>query len=60
MFTPDNQPLPIGTATEWGSIEGIAFTGGERYYFMRDEDGGVAMVPAFMVERANVTGDGHE
>lgn len=46
----DNMPLPLGTRTEWGTIEMVGFTGGERYYWMRDGDGTVSMIPAFMVE----------
>lgn len=45
-----NPPLPLGTETEWGTIEMIGLTGGERYYWMVDKDGCVAMIPAFMVE----------
>ena len=46
-------PLPIGTKTQWGKIEAIGITGGERYYWMVDKYGCVAMIPAFMVEQKN-------
>lgn len=44
-------PLPLGTKTEWGEIVMIGWTGGERYYWMVDEDKIVSMIPAFMVEQ---------
>lgn len=45
-----NLPLPLGTETEWGTIEMIGVSGGERYYRMIDADDVVSMIPAFMVE----------
>lgn len=44
------RPLPLGTMTEWGRISAVGFTGGERYYWITDEDGAVAMMPADFVE----------
>ena len=46
-------PLPLGSETEWGKIEMIGITGGERYYWMCDVSGVVSMIPAFMVEQSN-------
>ena len=40
----------IGTKTQWGIIVAVAFISGERYYFMLDKYGGVAMMPASVVE----------
>ena len=42
--------IPIGTKTKWGKIAAIRTIEGERYYFMVDKDGGVAMMPANVVE----------
>lgn len=49
-------PLPLGTKTEWGEIEAIGSLSGERYYWMAHEDGGVAMIPAFIVEAQHEAG----
>ena len=43
-------PLPIGTQTEWGVIQAVGITGGERYYWIVDENI-VSMFPAFIVEQ---------
>jgi hypothetical protein len=43
-------PLPLGTQTEWGKIEMVVLTGGERYYWMIDKYKCVSMIPAFIVE----------
>lgn len=43
--------IPLGTETKWGTIGAIGTTGGERYYWILDKDGGVAMLPASVVER---------
>jgi len=54
--TERNPIIPLGTKTKWGTIEAVGLTGGERYYWMVDKFGGVAMIPAFMVEEdANKT-----
>jgi hypothetical protein len=45
-----NEPLKLGTKTQWGKISMVGFTGGERYYWMTKKNE-VAMVPAFMVEK---------
>lgn len=54
--------VPIGTVIEqdvedgtetsilrW-TVAAVGITGGERYYWLVDEDGAVAMWPGFMVE----------
>lgn len=51
MTIPATPPLPLDTVTEWGRIGMVGVTGGERYYWMVDDDGTVSMVPWFMVER---------
>lgn len=42
-------PLPLGTETQWGTVEAIGFFG-ERYYWLVDKDKVVSMFPADMVE----------
>ena len=42
--------LPLGTKTEWGKIEMVGITGGERYYWMIDKYKCISMIPAFIVE----------
>lgn len=44
------EPLPLGTKTQWGIVEMIGRTGGERYYWMIDKHKCVSMIPAFIVE----------
>jgi len=46
-------PLPLGTQTQWGKIEMVGITGGERYYWMLDKHKCVSMIPAFMVEQGH-------
>lgn len=46
-------PLPLGTDTRWGKVEMVGWTGGERYYWMLDAGGGVAMIPGFVVHAAH-------
>lgn len=46
-----NPPLPLGTETEYGTIEMIGCLNGERYYWMVDQDGMVSMMPDFIIER---------
>lgn len=46
-------PLPLGTKTQWGKIEMVGITGGERYYWMLDKHGGVSMIPASIVEQGH-------
>lgn len=43
-------PLRLGTETQWGAIGAVGLTGGERYYWMVDKHGSVAMMPACVVE----------
>ena len=43
-------PLRLGTVTEWGKIDMVGVTGGERYYWMTDKRGVVSMLPADVVE----------
>ncbi len=50
MKEEQKPPLPLGTKTEWGTIEAVGITGGERYYWMVDKLKVVSMMPAFMVE----------
>jgi hypothetical protein len=49
----ENPPglIPLGTKTQWGNIAMVGFTGGERYYWMKDKHGCVSMMPAFIVEQ---------
>lgn len=47
-------PLPLGTKTEWGIIESVGITGGERYYWMVDKYKVVSMIPAFIVEKQHL------
>lgn len=48
--TPSGPPLQLGTKTRWGKIAAVGFIGGERYYWMIDRYGTVAMMPADAVE----------
>ena len=43
--------LGIGEETKWGKVIMIGRTLGERYYWMEDKDGGIAMMPADVVEK---------
>lgn len=43
-------PIPLGTETEYGTVQAIGRIEGERYYWMVDEHGTVSMIPDFMVE----------
>lgn len=52
------EPLPIGRRTPWGRVRAVGLTGGERYYWMVDERGVVAMMPASVVERDSRASDG--
>ncbi len=46
-----NPPIPIGTRTQWGSVQAVGLTLGERYYWMvKGKD--IAMIPASIVEAA--------
>jgi hypothetical protein len=48
--TAMNQPLSIGTQIKpYGKVIAIAWLG-ERYYFLSDERGSVAMMPATTIE----------
>ncbi len=46
----ENDIIPLGTKTSWGTIQMVGRTGGERYYWMVDKHKCVAMIPGFMVE----------
>ncbi len=46
-------PLPLGTVVSpWGTILGIRFRNGERYYLMGDESCAFAYLPDFVVREA--------
>lgn len=51
---PNYPPMPIGSPVYFGrekwTIGAVGVTGGERYYWLTDADGGVAMLPACSVE----------
>ena len=47
--------LPLGTETQWGLVSAVGWTAGERYYWMIDEHGSVAMLPADVVEPGDGT-----
>lgn len=47
-----NPALPIGTKTQFGTIQAIQWSGGERYYFIIDRRGTVSYMPASAVEAA--------
>ena len=49
--------LALGTATQWGRVGAVGYREGERYYFMEDRAGVVALMPAVVVEEG---GDGGE
>jgi hypothetical protein len=42
--------LRLGDKTEYGTVQMIGRTGGERYYWMVDDDGVVSMMPAIIME----------
>lgn len=49
-----SKPLQLGLQVEpWGIIQAVAFLSGERYYFLTGR-GGVAMMPAGVVESAHL------
>lgn len=52
MIVNARPTLLIGSQTQWGRISAVGLVGSERYYWMTDEDGGVAMMPADTVERS--------
>lgn len=44
-------PLPLGSrVSPYGKVQAVGLTGGERYYWMVNDDGDVAMMPWFVVE----------
>lgn len=45
-----DKPINMGSDTKWGKIIGIGFIGGERYYWMQDKHGAIAMMPWSVVE----------
>ncbi len=44
--------LPLGTKTEYGTIEAIHSHAGEREYFCKDRHGVVSMIPAELIAKA--------
>ena len=42
--------VPIGAQTPWGAVSAVGMIQGERYYWLVDEHGDVAMMPACVVE----------
>ena len=42
--------IPLGTLTDFGTVEGIHSRNGERSYFLVDEYGVVTLMPADMLE----------
>ena len=42
--------VSIDTQTQWGKVAMIRTIEKERYYFMIDKEGGIAMIPADVVE----------
>ena len=46
-----NSLLPIGTKTQWGTVQSVLYDG-ERYYFLIDERGCISMMPASTVEES--------
>lgn len=44
-------PLPLGTKTKYGTIEGIHSKAGERSYFIVDAHGVVTLIPAELLEK---------
>jgi len=42
--------LLLGTKTPWGKIVAVGTVQGERYYWIEDGLGGIAMMPADVVE----------
>ena len=45
----------LGTKTRWGKIAAVGTTSGERYYWVVDKHGDVAMMPAIMVEPEDIS-----
>jgi len=54
LAMPAQKPLPLGTKVKrYGTVAGIRSEGGdlgERYYFLIDKHGCIALMPAFIVE----------
>lgn len=48
-----NSLVAIGSQTQWGRVVAISCVDGERYYFMQDMTGVVAMMPAVDVEHTS-------
>ena len=46
----ENKIVPMGSKTRHGTVEGVQFMNGERYYFLMNK-GSVAYLPAYVVER---------
>ncbi len=50
---PGWKPKPIvkiGTETEFGTVEGMRTQDGERFYFIKDAQGTVSLMPASVIE----------
>lgn len=45
--------VAIGTETYWGRVAAVGWITGERYYWMVDDGGGVAMIDAITVEASH-------
>lgn len=46
-----SEPLPLGTEVKpYGKIEMIGSLDGERYYWLVNKDGSVAMMPSIVIE----------
>lgn len=54
-FRWQNVPVPLGTYRKhYGKISAVGITGGERYYWLIDEDGTVSMMPWFVIEEGEL------
>lgn len=48
------QPIPVSLGTViklYGKVGAVGITGGERYYWLVNADGGVTMMPWFVIEQ---------
>lgn len=44
--------IPFGSVVKpYGQVEGVTFTGGERYYFLVGDEKAVALMPAALIEK---------
>lgn len=52
--TAHKPPVALGTVVEpWGTVEAVQFVG-ERYYWLRCDDGTISMMPADLIERESI------